>query len=523
MPVIVALLLASLDGCPLRFLSVLVIVALHLVAASLTAAEPDLKGVFPCGCQVGTSCEIALVGKGVDQGGSLYFTQEGLSAEHIEKDRFRINVSTDSSLGDCELWLATPEGLAGPRRFSVTSNPVIVEQDSNDTRDQAQQISIPSMIEARLDKAADLDWFAFEGQQEQLITITCRSASLDGSVQAAFTLFSPNGRELVHSSSREQEPRVTHKLPTTGTYRVLVHDRAYRKDDYSIYRLEVTTGSQDVASIERTTGLLYPDDLFPAVAVQDEYEQSRQKPQSIELPSRIAGRLVERNEVDWFRFQAKKDETVHLEAFGERLGQLMDLEVAIYNTDNKLVTTITDLASPKGVPATLPLATLDPASDWKAPADGEYSLAVRDLYGGSVFGADRVYELIVEAQRPHVIAVAMPAGTKPSRGVFVKRGGDAELALTVVRTGGFAVPVTVRAMETPNGLTVEPYVLDAKEITKAVKVSAAMDAQTGFHSLRLVVEAEIDSDTHTIPLLNAVLIRSGTTRRVDEMIIYVSE
>ena len=67
------------------------------------------------------------------------------------------------------------------------------------------------------------------------------------------------------------------------------------------------------------------DDLFQAITVQDEQDQSRPAPQSIELPCRVRGRFAERSEVDWFSFQAAKDQVVHLEAFGERLGQLMDM------------------------------------------------------------------------------------------------------------------------------------------------------------------------------------------------------
>ncbi len=466
---------------------------------------------------------MTLGGNGLDQGGSLYFTRSGLTAEHIEKGRFRITVAADAEVGVCDLWVATSTGLAGPRRFSITANPVIVEREGNDTRDTAQWVPSGAAVDARLDRAADLDWFAFEGPADQLVTITGRSPSLDGSAQLVLTLFDPDGRELVHSASHENEPRVTCRMPTAGTYRVLVHDRAYRKDDFSFYRLEVTTEPQHVAKLERTAQLILPDDLFGTIRVQEEPELSPEERPIIELPSRIAGQLGERNEVDWFRFQARKDQVVHIEAFGERLGQLMDLEVAVYDAAGKQLSTGMDLAAPKGIPATLPLVSLDPSIDWKAPADGEFALALRDLYGGSIFGADRIYELIVATPQPNVTAIASPAGSSVARGVFLKPGGHAEVSLTVIRSGGFAGPVKIRAMESTDGVAVEPIVVDAKEVTKAIRIVAAQDAPAGFRSLRLVTEAEIGSDTLTTPVLNAVQIRSGVTRRVDEMVIYISE
>ena len=98
--------------------------------------------------------------------------------------------------------------------FSITPYSQVAEQESNDTRDDAQEVLIPTVLDARLEKVADLDWLAFDGQKGQLISITCRSLSLDGSVQPVFTVFDPSGRELVHSTPNELEPRGTCQLPT---------------------------------------------------------------------------------------------------------------------------------------------------------------------------------------------------------------------------------------------------------------------------------------------------------------------
>ena len=511
------------SGRPPWLLNAVALLAYCAATGSLAAAELELKSVFPFSCQLGASVEITLLGAGLDKGGFLHFSRPGLSAEHLENDRFRVTASDDAAVGDCELWVATAEGLAGPRRFSITPMVVIAEQEGDDTRAGAQEVTLPAAINGRFDKTGDLDWFTFEGQEEQLITIKCRSSSLDGSANPVFTLLGPAGRELAHSSSRDQEPRITYRLPTTGPYCVLLHDRAYRKDDFSFYQLEVSTGPLDGTSIERTAGLLRPDDLFSAISIQDEQEQSREEPHPIELPCRVAGQLVNRNEVDWFRFQAKENQVVHVEAFGERLGQLMDLEVAVYNAEDKQVKAASDLAAPKGTPAALPLASLDPTMTWKVPADGEYSVALRDLYGGSVFGPDRIYELIVAIQKPNFFAVVMPATSKPSRGVFVKQGAKAACSLTVIRTSGFAGPVNIRLVDPAPGLTAEPSVVDGKEITKPIHVAAANDAPAGFQSIRLVAESQIGSDQRTIPVFNVLQIRAGKTRRVDEMVIYVSK
>lgn len=489
-------------------------------AVSPAVAEPDLKGVFPSSCQRGQSIEITLVGSGVEQAMAVHFARVGVSAEHIEKDRFRIRTTAETPLGDCDLWLATPDGLAGPRRFNVTESAVVTEREANDTSDAPQRITLPAVVEARLDKAADLDWFAFDAEVDQQITITCRSRSLDGSVQPVFTLVAPDGRELLHSSSDRHEPQVTVRLPATGTYRLLVHERAYRKDDASFYRLELANGS---AAANDAARLIHAKDLLDAPAVAEQEGELPEGRQAVDTPCRIVGRFVERNDVDWYRFTAKKDQVLHIEAFGERLEQLMDLDVSIHSADGKSLATLNDIAAPKGIPTTLSLASLDAAVDWKAPADGEYDLAIRDLYGSSVFGDDRRYELVVQAQQPSLFVFAMSGNNKPGRGAFVKRGGDTELSVTVVRAGGFAGPVTVRAEGDPAGITIEPCVVGAKEVVKPLKMSAASDAPTGFQTLRLVAEAEIGSDKRTVSVRDAAVIRSGVTRRIDATVIYISD
>jgi hypothetical protein len=329
------------------------------------AAEPDLKAIFPLGCPRGESVEVTLVGSGLDQAESLHFTQPGVSFEHIEKNRFRITAADDAALGDSDVWIATTEGVAGPRRFHITSVPVAIEKESNDSREAAQPLTLPVVIDAKLDRAGDLDWFTFTGEKDQDVRIKCRSSSLDGSAQPVITLVGPGGHELLHTSAERLDPEVALKLPAAGAYHLLVHDRAYRKDDFSFYRLELNSPEPDSGLSRQAHGLVMPGELVAADRI-DETPSRRETPQAIELPCRIGGSFAQRGEVDWFRFAAEKGSTIQIEAFGERLGQLMDIDAAIYDENGKEVVALKDLAAPKGIPTTLPLASLDPMIEWKS-------------------------------------------------------------------------------------------------------------------------------------------------------------
>ena len=554
------------------------------------AVEPELKTIQPLGCPRGAATEVTLFGDGFEQGGQLYFSRTGITSEHIEKNRYRVTVSGTSTLGDCDLWVATPGGLAGPRRFVVSRIPVSLEQSGNDSMDAAQSISVPGIVDARFD-AADLDWFSFSGQAGQLVTISCRSKSLDGTAQPVITLFGPSGRERAHSPAYRAEPELHYRLPDSGSYRLLIRDRAYRNDDFSGYRLSIATGprvvqvlphvvdARDTSSLNDTRrvtllglelpgGKAYRENrlllawtvdacelersprqntcfLSPAAymlegsrfrhpslsgdvllglssePVVSEIEDDLSGPQRIALPCRIAGQFQMPGDVDWFRFSAKKDDVLQFEAFGERLDQWMDLEIAIRQTGGKQLTVLRDLATPKGIPAKLPLASLDAAGSWKVPADGLYDLVIRDLYGGSVFGPDRIYQLVIRGSAPAFHVVAMTASEQLSRGTTVARNGSAELQLIAIRSGGFAGPIHVRAEQPAQGVSIETCTISPKEVTKAIKISATPNCPVGIRSLRLVAEAEIGSDKQVVPVRSAALVRTGVTRNTDGTVIQV--
>ena len=70
---------------------------------------------------------------------------------------FKIAGATDASIDVCDLWVVTANGIAGPRRFAIDELPTLVEKEENESRDHAQAISVPSVIDAKLDRAADLE------------------------------------------------------------------------------------------------------------------------------------------------------------------------------------------------------------------------------------------------------------------------------------------------------------------------------------------------------------------------------
>ena len=564
-----------------------------VAAPQAAAAEPELKAIQPLGCSRGATIEITLSGSGFEQGGELYFDSPGITSEYIEKNRFRVTVSADSPLGDCDVWVATSAGLAGPRRFSVSDIPVLVEIPSNHEIDHAQPIPVPGIVDARFE-SADLDWFSFSGDAGQVVTISARSKSLDGTAQPTISLFGPGGQERAHSRAYRSEPMLDYRLPESGKYSLLLRDRAYRSNDASCYRLSIASGpriAQALPHVVCSNGLgpsaenrdltllgfelpegrphhrnsllqkwcvplgtlehsarqtcflstaaymlegstLHHPSLGGAARiglstepVVTEVENDVSSTVSIPVPCRVAGQFQHRSDVDRFRFSAAKDQVLQVEAFGERLDQWMDLEIEIREGGGKQLTVLRDLTAPKGTPSELSLGSLDAAGSWKAPADGEYDLVIRDLYGGSIFGPDRIYQLVLKPTAPAFHVVARVSDPKASRGLSLARSEVGELQLTAIRSGGFTGAIQVRAVAPPRDLAIDPCTIAEKEVTKTIKVKANGDASLGLHPLRLVAAAEIESDTDTcaVKVRNACQLGDGRTRLTAVTLVHIRD
>ncbi|MCE9534111.1 MAG: PPC domain-containing protein [Planctomycetes bacterium] len=224
--------------------------------------------------------------------------------------------------------------------------------------------------------------------------------------------------------------------------------------------------------------------------------------QPLKFPFAASGRFLRSNEVDWYRFTARKGETLWIEAIGERTGKAMDLDIAIHDAGGKVLETFTDTVLPKGATESFSTETLDPAGVWKVPADGEYNLAVRDLYGTAAAGAERTYWLSVGPRLEGVQVVAMTNPVAPP-------GGTGTVQLVAMRRGGHEGPIRVRASDLPKGIQADEAVIAAKQNTGTWTMKAGNDAAPWVGKLSLVAETVVDGKPRTLPVIAMTPVRDG--------------
>ena len=538
-----------------------------LFAPSAIYAEPVWKGLSPRG--LGRRQAVAFEVTGSDlKAQALHVRDDHLSIKTLGDNKFEITADEETRLGAHLVWLETNEGLHGPQWIHVDAADQVSKSKPGDTADAAMDLSIPCVVDAEFERAADVDWMRFQVDATTFLTIAVQSVSLGSDALLSMTLVDATGREVAHSNDRSQEPVIHVDLPR-GEYLLRVVERAYTKPAASFYRIQFYTeevidsvfppvhpsSSDQPIMIYRHRQDSAHSGLFGTTirTLADFNQQFSDTPvvggafaawprgqaalvdganggakysrggaalesqdgndtqanaQAVQLPVWLCGQLERRNDRDWFRFTTKKDEAFVIETTGERWGQLMDLEVGIHDASGKLLTTLSDTTQPKGVPAAWGHVALDASGEWKAPADGEYFLVVRDLHGGSLYGPERVYELRVRQAEPVVtVACLLSSKTSPA-GLWARVGSEVMAPLFAYRQHGASDKVEVSANSLPEGVQWEAGVIGEKASKQEAICKIGPGAKPGFYTLDLTCgPTEDGSDRSFQPLLLPVKLR----------------
>ena len=195
---------------------------------------------------------------------------------------------------------------------------------------------------------------------------------------------------------------------------------------------------------------------------------------ALTVPSAVTGAFDDASVEHRYRFEAKKDDRLRIEAAACVLGSPVDVTLAIRDAQGKIVGENDDLPG-----------TSDAGLEVVAPADGTYEVVVGDVSGRGPSRA-AIYRVTIDRARPD-FALACP------QRIGVPGGDKTELPLAVARSGGFAGPISVRIEGLPAGIKVPSELLvpaDAAELK--IPVECAADAATGAALIRVVGTAAIE-------------------------------
>jgi hypothetical protein len=197
---------------------------------------PFITGVFPLGAEAGAEAKIELTGWNLPTTNLVRRCRStaGLEPVSVAKDKLNSNLVP----------------------FEVGELPEVSEQKS--TRlDDAQKITLPVVINGRIEKPGDVDHFAFAGRAGEQVVLEVTARRLDSPLDSILQLLDPAGKQVAANDDCEDkgsglnthhaDSYLTATLPVDGTYTVVLGDTQRKGGREYGYRLRVSNPRPDFA------------------------------------------------------------------------------------------------------------------------------------------------------------------------------------------------------------------------------------------------------------------------------------
>jgi hypothetical protein len=487
------------------------LLALLLAAPALAQPVPKINDASLSAIQRGQSAVVTLTGENLAAVSSIALAGDPGVTTELVKDpapvanqaRVKVTVAADALPGDRELRIVGPAGVSNPAALTVSSLPTAAELEPNPA-DHPQAVTLPVLMQGKIDNPGDVDAFRFEGRKGQHMVFNLIAARTGSPLHALLSLYDSAGRELAAShDSAGADPMLALELPADGAYTLHLRDLEYRGGGNFTYRLEAgplpmlmgtfPMGGQAGQVVEvQPIGFNFPDgqkikiDLTGATpgpmpvrattalgasnevafavsdlpqALEAEPNDSAEKAAVVTLPVVVHGRIDKPGDVDFYRFNLASKAKVNIEIDARRHGSPIDALITLRDASNNVIEKNDDAL---GADARI-IRDLEP---------GQYTVAVEDIiYGG---GPRSTYRLILQpiTEMPQGFAVRFLPDTPR-----LHRGSSTKLWCEV-RRDGFGGDVTVELVDLPPGVKCEPVVI-APATSGVFTISAAADAQLG--------------------------------------------
>jgi hypothetical protein len=186
-------------------------------------ADAYVDRIYPLGGKRGAKTRFQLFG-------------QGLPAEPVE-----IALPGDGPR-DYLYRYAAHDKPANPVLLDVADLPEFVETEPNNEPGQANALTLPAMLNGRIDKAGDVDYWSFPGRKGEIVTFEMRARQLGSPLQAVLTITDNAGKELAkaEASGTQLDPTLNFTPPADSTYFVRVAEKvASRGGPEFAYRLRV--------------------------------------------------------------------------------------------------------------------------------------------------------------------------------------------------------------------------------------------------------------------------------------------
>jgi len=159
--------------------------------------------------------------------------------------------------GNCVRSATIGTGLSNELRYAVDTLPECTETEPNDNQQAGQQVTMPVIVNGRVDRVGDRDVFAFDGKADEELVVEVSARRLGSPLDSAVRLLDAAGAVLASNDDHEDRASglVTHhadsylraQLPTTGTYFIQLLEAQRQGGEAYAYRLCIRPLQPDFA------------------------------------------------------------------------------------------------------------------------------------------------------------------------------------------------------------------------------------------------------------------------------------
>lgn len=200
--------------------------------------QPYLTGVFPLGGLVGETHNVRMLGWNLD----------GAALKQPARDA-GAGVQSVAAIVKGVVSNAVP--------FALDMLPEAFDKEPNDAAAAAQKVTLPVIINGRIDRKGDWDVFEFQGRAGDTVVAEVMARRLDSPMDPVLKITGANGQLLAFNDDHEDagsgvnthhaDSYATLKLPAAGAYRVHIGDTVRSGGEEHGYRLRIGPARPDFA------------------------------------------------------------------------------------------------------------------------------------------------------------------------------------------------------------------------------------------------------------------------------------
>lgn len=157
--------------------------------------------------------------------------------------------AADKSPGAFVLAVQNRGQLSNAVRVALDAEPAIREREPNETAAAAQTVTLPLVVDGRIDRAGDVDMFRFDGKAGAIVVAEAYARRLGSPLDSVLELTDAGGRRIAFNDDNEDkgagltthhaDSRLQATLPADGTYYLRLADTQHHGGPEYAYRLHV--------------------------------------------------------------------------------------------------------------------------------------------------------------------------------------------------------------------------------------------------------------------------------------------